>query len=129
MILFWFIITLMTLIALGFLLIPLLNNTRHILFDHAEYNLNLYQHRLSELATQNAIGVIEDDHYQTARNELQRQLLDDMPNQSLKATVKSNRSFCTAFLLLFIFPGIALILYAHWGIANKFSNYLFRKKI
>ncbi len=114
----------MIIIALGFLFIPLLKNTTPILFDHAEYNLKLYQHSIAELATQYASGVLEDIQYQTARNELQRQLLDDMPKQSIKTSVKSNRSFCTAFFLLTIFPGIALLLYGHWGDSKQVQQLL-----
>lgn len=122
MILFWSIITSMIIISLVFILLPLLNNATHVLFDHTEFNLKIYQNHLSELAAQNASGLLENVHYQTTRNELQRRLLEDMPNQSINATTQSYRSLYTAFLLLLIVPTIALLLYAHWGDSNQIQQ-------
>jgi cytochrome c-type biogenesis protein CcmH len=124
MILFWSIIIAMIIIALGFILIPLLNKNPPVLLDHAEYNLKLYQNRLHELSVQNSIGAIENIHYQVASNELQRQLLDETQDQPKSSKVITHRSFGTATLLLFIVPIVALMLYLHWGDSKQVQQLL-----
>lgn len=105
----------MIIVALGFLLFPLLNRATPSLLGHQEYNLKLYQNSLNELNVQNSLGAIRSDHYQTACNELQRQLLDDVHDHSNKSSLIVHRNYWTAFFLFCIVPSIALLLYLHWG--------------
>ncbi len=112
----------MIMIALGFVVFPLLNRSVPILLSHQEYNLELYQNRLNDLRVENSIGSIGNDHYQTACNELQRQLLDDTHEHLNKSSVILHRNIWTAFFLFCIVPSISLLLYSHWGDSKQVTQ-------
>ncbi|WP_024675789.1 c-type cytochrome biogenesis protein CcmI [Pseudomonas syringae] len=75
---FWMAIGALLLVALGFLLIPVLRGHRaQREEDRTALNVALYQERLAELQAQQQQGVLSADQLQDARAEAARELLAD----------------------------------------------------
>ncbi len=72
--LFWLLTGGMTLLVLAFLLAPLLRRPRRVL-ARAEYDLAIYRDQLRELEEELALGAIEPEAAERARNEIARRIL------------------------------------------------------
>ncbi len=78
MILFWSILSLMTLVAVGFVAWPLLSNRRTDADTRRrDINLALYRERLDEISQSHAAGELDAMEMQAMRDELDSRLLED----------------------------------------------------
>ena len=73
---FWSIVSAMTLCVLGLLLRPLLKRTSAATSEQ-EKTLPVYRQQFSELEQDRAEGLLTDEQYQTAKNELERRVLEE----------------------------------------------------
>ncbi|WP_122239597.1 c-type cytochrome biogenesis protein CcmI, partial [Pseudomonas syringae] len=86
---FWMSTGLLLLVALGFLLIPVLRGHRaQREEDRTALNVALYQERLAELQSQHEQGVLSAQQLQDARAEAARELLADTEGTE---TVRASR--------------------------------------
>ena len=76
-ILFWCIISGMTLFILGLLLWPLVRRTNKVVTGEQEKTLSIFRQQFAELEQDRANGVLTDELYQQARRELERRLLEE----------------------------------------------------
>ena len=76
-ILFWCIVSGMTLLILGLLLWPLLKRTAKVAAGEQEKTLSIFRQQFAELEQDRANGVLTDELYQQARRELERRLLEE----------------------------------------------------
>ena len=78
---FWLASGLLLLVALSFLLIPVLRGRRaQQEEDRTALNVALYQERVAELQAQGAAGVLNPEQLARGRDEAARELLDDTEN-------------------------------------------------
>src|SRR3990167_241816 len=78
MIEFWLCAGLLLLVALAFLLIPVLRGRKaQAEEDRTALNVTLYQERLEELQGQHDAGALNDQQLQNGRDEAARELLAD----------------------------------------------------
>ncbi|WP_095110654.1 c-type cytochrome biogenesis protein CcmI [Pseudomonas sp. Irchel 3E20] len=115
---FWLAAGLLLLVALSFLLIPVLRGRRaQREEDRTALNVALYQERVAELHSQQEEGVLDVAQMASGRAEAARELLADTEGAD---TARVSRLGKTAPLIAAILvPVLGLGLYLHFGAADK----------
>ena len=118
MILFWVICAAFILIALGFVLPPMLQRSAETDRKHEderrEANIAVYRDQLSELESDLQNGIVSQEQYPQDREEIERRLLEDTKSEQKRtATPASARS--TAYALGIAIPFIAIVFYLNVG--------------
>lgn len=118
---FYFWITLMTLLALGILGRNLLQGSRRRDTETSGTSLAIYKQRLQELETEQQQGVITAEQEQAARAEMERALLAEIdstvtnPGHS-KAPAGSSRDWLNAAIIAVLLPVTAGFTYYKLGV-------------
>jgi cytochrome c-type biogenesis protein CcmH len=111
---FWLSAGLLLLVALAFLLIPLLRGRhQHASEDRTALNVALYQERLAELTAQQTAGTLSAGQFEAGKAEAARELLADTEGRE----VQQQRTLGRLIPLLSVLavPALGLGLYLHWG--------------
>ena len=126
MILFWVICALMVVVALAFVLPPLLQrpDTKEIDQEQKEANVAIYRDQLSELETDLENGIVSQQQFEQDRDEIERRLLEDTSvvsaaTQSTKHT-KGKRGMVYALALAL--PLVATVFYLKVGDLKAISK-------
>jgi cytochrome c-type biogenesis protein CcmH len=123
MTIFWILAAGLMLLAVLFVAAPLLGSRRAAAtdadIDQDRVNLDLFKQQLAELDADLAAGKLERTQYESARRDLERELLRDTaslgPNDPKPgADVKLPGPLLTAAALVFAIPAMAMLLY--WGL-------------
>ncbi|MEG3011206.1 MAG: c-type cytochrome biogenesis protein CcmI [Pseudomonas sp.] len=115
---FWLAAGLLLLVALSFLLIPVLRERRaQREEDRTALNVALYQERVAELQTQQAEGVLDAVQMDSGRAEAARELLAD--TEGVVAPRVSRLGKPLPLLAAVLVPVLGLALYLHFGAADK----------
>lgn len=117
MIIFWILSAGLISLALVFVALPLLrpqlNNDAP---EQDELNLVVFKQRLSELDADLASGFIEQDQYAAARRDLERDLLSDVPGDTVAAgRSKASGGAWMAVVLAVAVPVSAVLMYDEVG--------------
>jgi cytochrome c-type biogenesis protein CcmH len=113
MLMFWLIASAMTLCVVGLLLWPLLRRTTATAMGERENRLAVYRQQFAELEQDRKNGVLSDELYQQARQELERRLLDETGEADTAPTSApwQVNSRLVAALLAIIIPTVSVALY------------------
>ncbi|MHC3827026.1 MULTISPECIES: c-type cytochrome biogenesis protein CcmI [unclassified Pseudomonas] len=115
---FWLAAGLLLLVALSFLLIPVLRGRRaQREEDRTALNVALYQERVAELQAQQAEGVLDAAQMDSGRAEAARELLAD--TEGVAAPRVSRLGKPLPLLAAVLVPVLGLGLYLHFGAADK----------
>ncbi|MCW8278000.1 c-type cytochrome biogenesis protein CcmI [Pseudomonas sp. PCH199] len=115
---FWLAAGLLLLVALSFLLIPVLRSRRAQLEeDRTALNVALYQDRVAELQTQQEEGVLDAAQMNAGRAEAARELLAD--TEGVAAPRVSRLGKPAPLLAAILVPVLGLGLYLHFGASDK----------
>ncbi len=115
---FWIAAGALLLVALAFLLLPMLHGRRaQAEEDRTALNVALYEERLAELAAQHAAGTLSVELMEAGRADAARELLDDTEGSDTPRVARLGRSVPVAVAVLV--PIIAYGLYMHWGSSDK----------
>ncbi|MDG9882756.1 c-type cytochrome biogenesis protein CcmI [Pseudomonas sp. GD04058] len=115
---FWLASGLLLLVALSFLLIPVLRGRRaQQEEDRTALNVALYQERVAELQAQGAEGVLNAEQLARGRDEAARELLDDTENAEPLRSARLGKAL--PILAAFLVPVMAVGLYLHFGASDK----------
>lgn len=115
---FWLPAGLLLLVALSFLLVPVLRGRRAQLEeDRTALNVALYQERLAELQVQGDAGVLGAEQLQRGRDEAARELLADTDNAEPGRSARLGKTL--PLLAAVLVPVMALGLYLHFGASDK----------
>ena len=120
---FWVLTVLMLLVAIGLLAFPLLKARQHSQLAYKESNLKINDEKIKELDLDLAEGRIDQLYYNAAREELDRELLIDIPdvskeNAALHYTNAASRHPALALVVAIFVPLLALLLYLDLGMHN-----------
>lgn len=116
---FWLAAGLLLLVAMAFLLIPLLRGRRaQTEEDRTALNVALYKERLAELAAEHAAGILDDAQLQAGRNEASRELLADTEGDGER---RSRLGRVAPLIAVVLLPLLGLGLYLHWGASDKLA--------
>lgn len=115
---FWLAAGLLLLIALSFILIPVLRARRaQREEDRTALNVALYQERVAELLAQREDGVLTDAQLETGRAEAARELLAD--TECAAPARVSSLGKAVPLLAAVMVPVLGLGLYLHYGASDK----------
>ncbi|AIG05493.1 cytochrome c-type biogenesis protein CycH [Pseudomonas fluorescens] len=115
---FWLAAGLLLLVALSFLLIPVLRVRRaQREEDRTALNVALYQERVAELQTQQNEGVLNAAQLDTGRAEAARELLAD--TEGVEKPRESRLGKPLPLLAAVLVPVLGLALYLHYGAIDK----------
>ncbi|SMQ25460.1 cytochrome c-type biogenesis protein CcmH [Pseudomonas helmanticensis] len=115
---FWLAAGLLLLVALSFLLIPVLRERRaQREEDRTALNVALYQERVAELQSQQAEGVLDAAQMDSGRAEAARELLADTEGVAAPRVSKLGKPL--PLLAAVLVPVLGLGLYMHFGAADK----------
>lgn len=119
-IMFWALVVLMLLAAIAIVIFPLLRVRTVNAIAYRESNVQLYEDKLQELSTDLADGRIDQAHYARAQEELDRELLADIPVEDKEASAESaaavtKRRPILALLMALFLPVLVLPVYLQLG--------------
>lgn len=115
---FWLAAGLLLLVALAFLLIPVLRGRKaQAEEDRTALNVALYQERLAELQAQHEAGTLTEAQLEAGRAEAARELLADTEGVAADRSARLGRAL--PLLAALLVPALGLGLYAHWGSSDK----------
>lgn len=115
---FWLAAGLLLLVALSFLLIPVLRGRRaQREEDRTALNVALYQERLAELQAQQEEGVLTPAQMDTGRAEAARELLADTEGADTARVSRLGKPL--PLLAAILVPVLGLGLYLHFGASDK----------
>lgn len=122
---FWIFAGLLTVMALCYVLPPLLQRVEQRDDDRKRANVSIYRDQFAELDRDLRDGVLDKEQYEQGRLELQRRLLEDVaPEQgrggSADNSARSGRT--TAMILGGAIPLFAVLLYSLWGTPQALST-------
>lgn len=116
----WFAAGLLLLVAMAFLLIPVLRGRKaQAEEDRTALNVALYQERLVELQAQHASGALTAEQLQAGQAEAGRELLDDTEGAAGERVASLGRAL--PLLAAVLVPLLGLGLYLHWGASDKLA--------
>lgn len=127
MILFWVICAALILIALAFVLPPVLQRSEAAAIesddDRKKANIAVYRDQLSELESDLRNGIVSEEQYTQDRDEIERRLLDDTAGtKSKKPVTVSGSARSTAYLVGIGLPLVAVIFYLNVGSPNSITE-------
>ncbi len=122
--LFWGLMLLMLLVAIAIIIFPLLRaRIKKSAVAYKDSNVILYEEKLAELDIDLAESRIDQERYRVARQELDRELLDNVPAESAETasehyTGREQRHPALALLVAVFVPAFALLMYSHLGMQS-----------
>ncbi len=115
---FWIAAGALLLVALAFLLIPILRGRRaQAEEDRTALNVALYEERLAELVAQHGAGTLSDAQLEAGRADAARELLEDTEGSDTPRIAKLGRS--VPLIAAVLVPLVGYGLYMHWGASDK----------
>ncbi|VAW54735.1 Cytochrome c heme lyase subunit CcmH [hydrothermal vent metagenome] len=122
-IMFWGLLILMLLVAIGLLVYPLLKARKVSALAYKDSNLKINDEKIQELDVDLAEDRIDQQFYKAAREELDRELLIDIPAESKETAADyyasaAKRHPALALIISVFVPMLALLLYLDLGMHN-----------
>ncbi len=117
---FWALLLLMLLVAVVIVIYPLLRVRQAATIAYKDSNLGLYDDKLAELEADLGEGRIDHEQYQSARQEIDHELLHDIPEASrdtasIHYAAQLKRHPGLAVLISVFLPMVALLVYMQLG--------------
>lgn len=112
---------LMVVIALAWLLWPLLRTGRRAVVERHSANASIYRDQFADLDADLARGAISEPQYREARDELERRLLDEGRATGVSATSPARSGTTAAVVLAVAVPVFAGLLYWQLGAPEAFD--------
>jgi len=115
-------------LAVFFLLSPVMMNRSLQRSSRSGVNIEFFKSRLSELESDRARGILDDDEFEQLKIELERRLLDEADSGHTAPSAHVKTSFKTAIMLALLIPIVAVVVYqqtgakADWDIAQTLKN-------
>ena len=129
---FWLIASALILLALAFIVSPLIfhRSGRRAAMDLRNQNLLAYRSRLEELDRELESGSLDQDSYQQLRDELVGSLVDDVPDAdrgvlASPAMMKGGKSaFIIVLASVLAIPAASVFFYDRWGAMSELEQFL-----
>ena len=118
MTLFWLAAAAITLIGLGFIILPLMRQKESAQVSRMQVNKALYESKLEELQADLEQGLLDPSEYQQSEQELQRSLLSDVKVSERSSVTQKRSNLGMVVLLTIALPISAILLY------QQFTTYI-----
>jgi cytochrome c-type biogenesis protein CcmH len=118
-IVFWIIVSLLTLLVVGSLLRPLLRSTTVPAGGQQEAELDVYRQQFAELEQDRNNQILTDEQYQRDKRELERRVLEEADQPVVKpvAVRRTLNTKAVAMVLALTIPTVSALLY--WKLGNQ----------
>ncbi|MDN6318753.1 MAG: c-type cytochrome biogenesis protein CcmI [Marinobacter sp.] len=130
---FWTAATVLIILALAFVLYPVMFQRRDARqhTDLRNQNLMAYRSRMAELEKEHQAGVIDKESYQQLRDELAGAMLDDVPDNEAPAKTVPGRkaAMAVALLSILLIPAATVLLYGEWGAMDSVESFVAMQKL
>jgi len=119
-IMFWSLLILMLLGAIAIMVWPLLRVSNRAALAYRQSNLEINRQKLDELELDLKEGRIDEAMYRVAREELDRELLVDIPEENVDTAAQhytgtAQRQPAAAIIITLFVPAVAFLLYLQLG--------------
>ncbi|MBK1872065.1 c-type cytochrome biogenesis protein CcmI [Marinobacter sp. 1-3A] len=125
---FWIAATVLIILALAFVIYPVMFHRRgdRQQTDLRNQNLMAYRSRMAELEKEHQAGIIDEETYQQLRDELAGAMLDDVPENEAPAKSIPGRKAAMAVGLvsILLIPAATVVLYDEWGALDSVEAYI-----
>ncbi|RDH90905.1 MAG: c-type cytochrome biogenesis protein CcmI [endosymbiont of Lamellibrachia luymesi] len=115
MTLFWIIAAGLTLLAMAFVVLPLLRGFKNTGISSDELNLEVFQQQLEELDNDLDSGILDQTRYDAARKDLEKELLTDVSGDKVAPAAMNRSSGRWAMGTAVFIPVSAVIIYQILG--------------
>ncbi|MCK4710254.1 MAG: c-type cytochrome biogenesis protein CcmI [Gammaproteobacteria bacterium] len=117
---FWGALLAMLLVAIAILVLPLLKVRKTQSIASKASNIQLHAEKLKELDVDLQEGRIDQADYKIARQELDRELLEDIPAESeeiaaMHYTAEAKKRPALALFIAILLPALSLLIYQQLG--------------
>ena len=130
---FWIAATVLIIIALAFVLYPVLSHRTGARkqTDLKNQNLMAYRSRMKELDREYEAGILDNENYRQLKEELAGAMLDDVPEGEHTGLVKSGRgsAMAVALVSILLVPAATFYLYQHWGAMDQVEQFIAMQEI
>lgn len=87
---FWIFAAGLILLAIGFIVLPLMRNKEYAGLSADELNLSVFKQQLEELDNDLSTGILDQERYDAARRDLEKELLEDVSGNKVQATTMTS---------------------------------------
>lgn len=125
---FWIAATVLIIIALAFVLYPVMFHRRGARqqTDLRNQNLMAYRSRMAELEKEHQAGIIDKESHRQLRDELAGAMLDDVPDNEAPAKTVPGRkaAMAVALVSILVIPAATVLLYEEWGAMDSVEAFV-----
>lgn len=129
---FWLIASVLILLALAFIIAPLIfhRSDRRAALDLRNQNLLAYRSRMEELDRELDSGALDEESHRQLREELEASLVDDVPDADRGVLekpemVKGGKSaWLVVIASLIVIPAASVFFYERWGAMDQLEQFL-----
>ncbi|MBC7183983.1 MAG: c-type cytochrome biogenesis protein CcmI, partial [Marinobacter sp.] len=125
---FWIAATVLIVLALAFVLYPVLFHQAgdRKQEDLKNQNLMAYRSRMRELDSEFEAGILDEENYHQLKQELAGAMLDDVPeHEQPRPRIKGRRSAMGVGLVsILLIPGATFYLYQQWGAMDRLEQFI-----
>ncbi len=111
----WIAIFVMIIIALVIVVLPLLRTARSQVEDRHQQNIHITQTQLKKLKDEQRQGLISEEEYKMAQDDLEKILHNDLDHQSKEAVLSNKPAYKTSLALAASITAIVVALYFSLG--------------
>lgn len=118
MILFWIILIVMLLLAIWFVVAPLIGIVKLSASDQNKQNILIAKEQLNDLKQEQSNAALTDDEYQLQKSELQKALISNVTDSAVESTSNQAQKKIYKFSLLsvlILIPSISIPVYLNLG--------------
>lgn len=116
---FWIAATVLIILALAFVMYPVLfhSSAAREQADFRNQNLMAYRSRMKELDGEYEAGILDDENYRQLKEELAGAMLDDVPDETVMGPALTGRKSAVAvgLVAVLLVPAATYYLYQKWG--------------
>ncbi|MBW7470329.1 c-type cytochrome biogenesis protein CcmI [Marinobacter sp. M216] len=125
---FWIAATVLIILALAFVLYPVLfhSSGARERADLRNQNLLAYRSRMKELEAEYEAGILEEENYRLLKEELAGAMLDDVPDTAQPSRLVSGRKSAMAvgLVAILVLPAATFLLYQEWGAMDRVEQFI-----
>ncbi|MCM0611568.1 c-type cytochrome biogenesis protein CcmI [Marinobacter sediminum] len=130
---FWIAATVLIIIALAFVLYPVLfqQPAARERADLRNQNLMAYRSRMKELDREYETGVLDEENYRQLKDELAGSMLDDVSEAEVPERVVTGRrsAMVVGLLSILLIPAATFMLYQEWGAMDRVEQFITMQKM
>ncbi|MEN8178285.1 MAG: c-type cytochrome biogenesis protein CcmI [Pseudomonadota bacterium] len=112
---FWIFAAGLMLLAIGFIVLPLLRGKEYAMLSADELNLSVFKQQIEELENDLNSGILDQTQYDAARKDLEKELLEDVNGDKVQPAATATRSGKWIMSVAMVIPLMSIGMYQALG--------------